>query len=135
EFGPRLEGGSVRDTVQPTPERRRLANGRRLASEDKESGLESILRVRLVGHHATADVPYHRAVPTEQNIKGDRISMVLELPEQILVGQLPPPLVVDDVADQLQHRAGRGLGHRAGPGEIGSPPPSSVRRLEEPAFF
>jgi hypothetical protein len=40
-------------------------------------------------------------MPAEQNAKGGLVSLVAEPLEQILVGQLPPPLVFDNPADHL----------------------------------
>src|SRR5262249_25035286 len=114
---PRLESAAVGDTVQPTPQRRRFANGRRLASEDEEGCLESVLGVGLVAQHAAADVKHHRAVTEQERVKGGLVSLANEALEQVVVGQLPHALVEGDPADQLEDRAAYGLGHRAVPGK------------------
>ena len=93
----------------------RAADGAGLAGQDEEGGLESIFRVGFVAQHAPADVQDHWAVPPEERSKRRLVPPVAELLEQLLVGQLLHALVFDDLADQLQDRAGHGLGHHALP--------------------
>jgi hypothetical protein len=72
--------------MQPTPDGRRLADRRRLANQDEEGGLESVLCVGVIAENAAANIQDHWTVPAEQHSEGRLVSMVTELPEQMLVG-------------------------------------------------
>src|SRR5581483_1864202 len=113
--GPRLERGPISDAMQPAPDRCGVADGRGLAGQNEEGGLECVLRVRLVTEYAAAHVEHHRAVPAEEGMESGRFSSLAEPPEEIPVGRLPHLRVFGGLEDHSEDRIGCSLTHRAAP--------------------
>src|SRR5262245_23427985 len=73
---PGAEGSAVSDAVQPARQRILLADGRRLAGEDDERGLECILGVLVMARHAEADIPDQPLMAAQEHCK--RVMVVLD---------------------------------------------------------
>ena len=73
-LGPRLEGGAVGNTVEPTGHRLPLPDRPGLAREDKKGGLESVLGVLETAQNPAADAEDQRAMPAHQGRKGRRLA-------------------------------------------------------------
>ena len=66
----------VRDdhAVQPAGQPLPGLDGPRLANQDQENGLKSILGVLGTTQQPAADAEYHRAVPSHQRLKSDAVA-------------------------------------------------------------
>jgi hypothetical protein len=67
--GSRFQGCAVGDSVEPVSNLLRRLDGRCLANQDQERGLESVLGVLLVVQHAPTDAQDHRTMPTDQGLE------------------------------------------------------------------
>jgi hypothetical protein len=62
-----VEGDATGDAVQPTTERRRLADRGGFTGQDQKRGLASVLGIVAVGECSATDAEHHRAVPFDQH--------------------------------------------------------------------
>src|SRR5262249_61168863 len=99
------------------PPGRRLGEGEAVGGEDEEGGWNRVPRARLITQHAAAALQHHWAMADGQRVKGGLVPLAIEALEQVAVGHLPHTLVDGDPPDQVQDRAGHGLGHRGVPNE------------------
>jgi len=97
---PSLERRLVGDPVQPVPHRLPAGDGRRLADEDDEGGLEGVLGV-VVAQLAAADAPHHRGVPVDEGGQGGLVAPIDVTTEQLAVAK--PHAVSHHRANVLDH--------------------------------
>ena len=90
-----IQGGAIGHAVQPTPQRAGLADGPCFARQDQEGCLERVLRVRVIGKHAAANVQNHRPVTAQHRMKRLLIASVNKLRQQVMVGSVPCVHVLD----------------------------------------
>jgi hypothetical protein len=62
-----LQCSAVSDPVQPITDHASRPNRCRLADQDEERGLKSILRISLIPENAPANAQHHRPVPLDQS--------------------------------------------------------------------
>ena len=86
---PRLQRRLVGDPVQPVADHLPRRDGRRLADEDEEGGLEGVLGV-VVAQQAAAHAPHHRAVPLDEGGEGRLVAALDEAAEQFAVAKPAP---------------------------------------------
>ena len=65
-----LEGGPVRDSVEPVPDQVPRTDRGGPPGQDEEGGLEGVLGQVRVADHAAADAQDHRPVPADQGGEG-----------------------------------------------------------------
>jgi hypothetical protein len=88
-LGPRLEGGTEGNTVEPTSQRGCPADRPRFVGQDKEGGLKGILGVRFIGEDAAADVEHQRSVAMQDFFEGRLVMSVEKTLQQFPVRSGP----------------------------------------------
>jgi hypothetical protein len=103
-----MQRGLVGDLMQPVRHHFPGQDGRRLAGEDEESGLERILGVVMREESAT-DPPHHRAMALDKAGEGSVVAVLDEAPQELPIGHPGPVLqkhrlakVLNDQARQLR---------------------------------
>ncbi|SRR5258707_211420 len=71
---PRLARGPIGDTVEPAADRCTVADGRGFARQHEKGGLKGVLRVLASAEHAPAYAEDHRAVASDEGLKGGLIA-------------------------------------------------------------
>jgi hypothetical protein len=80
-------------------------------SQDKEGGLESVLRVVGIVQHRTADGEDHRPMAPQQGLKGRRVAPAGESFQQRPIRRFAVSGTVEEAAQVVQHSAERHVGH------------------------
>ena len=108
---PRVPGDAPGHAVQPAGQRRPPADRGGLPGQNKEGGLEGVLRVLVMAQHAPADPHDQRAVAPHQRGEGGLVAGGAKAVQQVGVGRRSGVAGRRQLAD-LSHRGGqRGRGH------------------------
>ena len=73
--------------VQPVADLCSGPDGRRLADEDEESGLERILGVVVIAQNTAADAPDHSGMPAHEHFESRCVLPAEEALQQLPIGQ------------------------------------------------
>ena len=106
-----VEGDAGGDSVEPTAERRGLADGGSGLGQNQEGSLARVLGVVDVSQCAQTDALDHRPVALDQDRERGLLLAFDEAPNQFAVAQLPICLPGCEAANALEQRAECLLGH------------------------
>jgi len=109
--GAGAEGEAIRDLVEPAAQPLVAHQGRGLARQDEEGGLEGVLGAVNVVQHAAADAEDQRPVTAHQHLDGGFVAVGHEPLQQLTVRHCRRRHAADQVAEVLQQGVGMGLGH------------------------
>jgi hypothetical protein len=96
------QSDAVGNAVQPACQGILLTDGIRLAGEDNECGLESVLGILVARQRTTTDIPDQPFVPAQQHRKRLLTTPAQVEVKKLPVGQVPDFLGIDQVANVLQ---------------------------------
>ena len=91
-----------------------LAQSRCFPGQDEKSGLEGVLRVRLVAQDATAHAKYHWTMAADQRFQGEFLSALREATQKFVVAGIAAALRGCTLPHLLQDEVESG-GRRHGP--------------------
>ena len=102
--------------MEPVPDLAAGPDGRRLADEDEEGGLEGVLGVMGVAQDATADAQHHRPMPAHECLERILILPANESFQQLAVGAPVRVCPVEDGPKALDESAQLAFRHDTLPG-------------------
>jgi hypothetical protein len=111
---PRLQGRAIGDAIQEIADGLARPHRRRLANENKKSGLKSVVGVVYIAEDAPADATHHRAVTPQQRLERGFVASGDEMLQQLTVRPLLAQRLKGDAAKMMQqaiavpHRRGGG---------------------------